>query len=51
LTETFSLLEKESGSIASSLRRQTPDFQSAVQAQYNEVFKLTEEMPETTRIS
>jgi polysaccharide pyruvyl transferase WcaK-like protein len=48
LTERFPLLEKESRSIASSLRQQTPDFQSSVQAQYDEVFKLMEEMPETT---
>jgi len=43
LTGKFPFLEKESGSIASSLRRQTPNFQSAVQAQYNEVFKFVEE--------
>ena len=48
LTERFALLEKESRSIASSLRQQTPDFQSSVQAQYDEVFKLMEGMPETT---
>jgi polysaccharide pyruvyl transferase WcaK-like protein len=48
LTERFPSLEKESRSIASSLRQQTPDFQSSVQAQYDEVFKLMEEMPETT---
>ncbi len=48
LTDRFPVLEKESESIASALRQQTPDFQSSVQAQYDEVFKLMEEMPETT---
>jgi polysaccharide pyruvyl transferase WcaK-like protein len=46
LAERFQLLEEEGGSIASSLRQQTPDFQSAVQVQYDEVFKLMEEMSE-----
>jgi len=47
LTERFPLLEKESRAIRSSLRQQTPDFQSAVQAQYDEVFKLMEKVSET----
>lgn len=44
LTERFPLLEKESVSITNVLRQHIPDFQSSVQAQYDEVFRLMEGM-------
>ncbi len=45
LTELILRLEKEAGSITSSLRQQLPDFRSAVQAQYDEVFRLIDSDP------
>lgn len=45
LIERFPLLEQQRESIAIALRHQTPDFKSAVMAQYDEVFGLLEEVP------
>ena len=44
LTEKFSLLKKNRKSIEESLRRKVPEFRASVRAQYDEVFRIVEEL-------